>query len=337
MTPDAAKSRNLPETRHMLAAVLHQLGQPPRYEDFPDPVPQNTDELLLHVRAASIKSIDKLRAGGTHYASYTKLPVVVGIDGVGDLEDGTRVYAQGLTGMIGEKALIHKDRYVVLPSGLDDSIAATLPNAGMGAAMALLSRAELRKGETVLINGATGVVGRLAVQLAKHYGASTVIATGRNPRSLDQLTALGADEVLSLEQEEDAVIKRLKEIHHHSPIHIVIDYLWGRPAELILQSLKGSGAFTPRVRMVTVGSMAGENITLPSGILRSSAIELLGSGIGSLSEAEMAYFNGQVLPEMFQLAAVGQLQVATEKAGLKDIERVWNKEVGSGKRLVITI
>jgi NADPH:quinone reductase-like Zn-dependent oxidoreductase len=337
MIPDAAKCRNLPETRHMLAAVLHQLGQIPRYEDFPDPVPQNADELLLHVRAASIKNIDKLRAGGSHYASYTKLPVVVGIDGVGSLGDGTRVYAQGLTGMIGQLALIRKGRYLALPSGLDDSTAAALPNAGMGAAMALLSRAELRKGETVLINGATGVTGRLAVQLAKHYGASTVIATGRNPRSLGQLTALGADEVLSLEQDDEAVVKRLKDIHRHSPIHIVIDYLWGRPAELILQSLKGSGTFTPRVRIVTVGSMAGEKISLPSGILRSSAIELLGSGIGSLSEADMEYFNGQVLPEIFQLAAAGQLQIVTETAGLKEIERVWNKEVGPGKRLVITI
>jgi NADPH:quinone reductase-like Zn-dependent oxidoreductase len=268
----------------MKAAVLHQLGQAPQYEDFPDPVPRNPDEIVLAVKAASVTNFDKLRAGGAHYASYTQLPVVVGIDGVGELEDGTRVYAAGLTGMIAQKALIRKGQYLPLPEELDDSTAAALPNAGFGAAMALLRRAALSKGETVLINGATGVTGRLAVQLARHYGASIIIATGRNPRSLEQLAALGATEVLSLQEEDSLFVGKVRDIHRRSPINVVIDYLWGHPAELILQALKGKGDFTPRVRFVAVGSMAGENITLPSGTLRSSDIELLGSGIGSLPQ-----------------------------------------------------
>lgn len=321
----------------MKAAVLHALGQTPGYEDFPDPAPSQPDQLILNVRAASVKNLDKLRAGGTHYASYTKLPVVVGVDGVGVLEDGTRVYAQGLTGMIAEKALIQKGRYVVLPDGLDDSTAAALPNAGLGAAMALLSRARLQKGETVLVNGATGVTGRLAVQLARHYGASNVIATGRNLRSLAQLLTLGADKVLSLQQEEAEIVKQLKEIHRQNPIDIVIDYLWGQPAELILQSLKGTGAFTPRLRFVTVGSMAGENISLPSGTLRSSAIEILGSGIGSLSQQDMNLFYSKVLPEMLQLAAAGQLEISTLTLPLQEIGTAWHKDAGPGKRLVIKI
>jgi NADPH:quinone reductase-like Zn-dependent oxidoreductase len=321
----------------MKAAVLHELGQTPQYEDFPDPVPQHPDEVVLNVKAASVKNLDKGRASGAHYASYTKLPVVVGIDGVGELEDGTRVYALGLTGMIGEKALIRKGRYVVVPPGLDDSTAAALPNAGMGAAMALLRRAGLQKGETVLVNGATGVTGRLAVQLAHHYGASGIIATGRNPQSLAQLTSLGATEVLSLREEDASFVRKIKEIHQRSPIDIVIDYLWGHPIELILQAFKGAGAFTPRVRIVTVGSMAGETITLGSGILRSSAIELLGSGIGSLSEEEMREFYGQVLPEIFQLAASGQLHLPTETVPLSSIAQAWTKPIEAGKRLVISI
>ena len=292
----------------MKAAVLHQLGHAPVYEDFPDPIPVSPDQLLLTVKAAAIKNLDKLRAGGAHYASYTELPVVVGIDGVGVLEDGTRVYAQGLTGMIAEKALIRKDRNTILTAGILYIVAAAQPNAVLGGAMGLLSRAGLKKGETVLINGATGVTGQLAVQLARHYGASTVIATGRNPRSLEKLEALGAGEVLSLNQEDGDIIKKLKEIHHHTPIDIVIDYLWGHPAEELLHSLKGTRGFTQRIRMVTVGSSAGENIELPSGTLRSSAIEILGSGIGSLSEDNMQDFSGKILPELMELAAVGKLQ-----------------------------
>ncbi len=321
----------------MKAAVLQQLGQTPQYEDFPDPVPQHADEIVLAVKAASVKNLDKLRAAGSHYSSHAKLPVVVGIDGVGELEDGTRVYAAGVTGMIGQKALIRKGQYLVLPAGLDDSTAAALPNAGFGAALPLLSRAGLQKGERVLVNGATGVTGRLAVQLARHYGASAIIVTGRNPTSLEQLTALGATEVLSLQEEDNALVKKIKDLHGQSPINVVIDYLWGRPAELILQALKGTGDFTPRVRFVTVGSTAGENITLPSGILRSSAIELLGSGIGSLSKAEMEYFYSRVLTEMFQLAAAGRLLLPTETVPLPEIASAWNKPIDAGKRLVIKI
>lgn len=321
----------------MKAAVLHQLGHAPVYEDFPDPTPASPDQLLLNVKAASIKNLDKLRAAGVHYASYTELPVVVGIDGVGVLEDGTRVYAQGLTGMIAEKALIRKDRYTVLPAGIGDIVAAALPNAVFGAAMALLSRAGLKKGETVLINGATGFTGQLAVQLARYYGASTVIATGRNPQSLEKLGELGASEVFSLNQDDGTIIKKLQEIHHHTPIDIVIDYLWGHPAELVLHSLKGAGGFTQRIRMVTVGSTAGENIELSSGILRSSAIEILGSGIGSLSEENMRDFSGRILPDLMELAAVGKLHLETATAGLKDIATAWGKDAGAGKRLVIEI
>jgi NADPH:quinone reductase-like Zn-dependent oxidoreductase len=321
----------------MKAAVLHQLGQPPQYEDFPDPVPQHPDEIVLNVKAASVKNLDKLRAAGSHYSGYSKLPVVVGIDGVGELQDGTRVYAAGLTGMIAQKALIRKDQYLVLPSGLDDSTAAALPNTGMGAGMALLRRAGFKKGETVLINGATGVTGRLAVQLARQYDASRIIATGRNLRSLDQLTTLGATHVLSLQEEDSDFLKKIKDLHQQSPIDVVIDYLWGHPAELIFQALKGTGAFTPRVRFVNVGSEAGETITLPSGTLRSSDIELQGSGIGSLSKAEMEYLYSRVIPEMFQLAADGHLQLPTETVPLSEIASAWNKPVDAGKRLVIKI
>src|SRR5580658_4795437 len=307
----------------MKAAVLHQLGQNPRYEDFPDPVPHHADEVVLAVKAAAVKNLDKGRASGAHYASYTQLPVVVGIDGVGDLEDGTRVYATGITGMIAQKALIRKGQYVTLPAGLDDSTAAALPNAVMGSAMALIRRAGFSKGENVLINGATGVTGRLAVQVARHYGASAILATGRNPRSLEQLTALGATEVLSVQEEDNAFVGKIREFHQRSPINVVIDYLWGHPAELILHALKGAGAFTPHVRYVTVGGMAGENISLPSGILRSSAIELLGSGIGSLSKMDLEFSYGTILPELFRLAAAGGLLLPTETAPLRDIADAW--------------
>src|SRR5579875_521829 len=178
----------------MKAAVLHQLGQIPKYEDYKEPTPQKENEVVMTVKAAAIKNIDKGRAAGSHYASYQHLPVVVGIDGVGVLEDGRRVYANGITGTMAEKALIDKNKLTVLPDGIDDVTAAALPNAVLGADLALRYRARIQKGAVVLINGATGITGKIAVQLAKHYGAAKVIATGRNETMLEQLGQLGADE-----------------------------------------------------------------------------------------------------------------------------------------------
>ncbi|TWJ02548.1 NADPH:quinone reductase-like Zn-dependent oxidoreductase [Mucilaginibacter frigoritolerans] len=323
----------------MKAAVLHQLGTAPKYEDFAVPVPQNEDQVLITVKAASVKNLDKGRASGSHYASHTNLPTVVGVDGVGVLEDGTRVYAVGITGMIAEKALIHKGQYTVLPDGVDDATAAALPNAIMGAALAIKYRAQIKAGDTVLINGATGVTGQAAVQIAKYYGAKKVIATGRNPESLKLLTQLGADEVISLKDDDETIIKQIKEIHGNSPISSVIDYTWGHPAEVIINALKGGGLhnITPIVRFVTVGSMAGDEIKVSSNILRSTAIELLGSGFGSVQADAMEKLNSEILPEMLQLSALGRLKIETVTRPLKDVETAWTEHVGAGKRLVIVM
>ncbi len=323
----------------MKAAVLHQLGKAPEYEDFPEPVLQNNEQLLITVKAASVKNLDKGRASGSHYASHKNLPEVVGIDGVGVLADGTRVYSTGITGMIAEKALISKNGYTVLPDALDDITAAALPNAIMGAALALKYRAEIKSGDTVLINGATGVTGQVAIQIAKYYGAKKVIATGRNPESLNLLLSLGADEIISLKDDDDKITSRLREIHSSTPISSVIDYTWGHPAEIILNALKGGGLhnITPKVRFVTVGSMAGEEIKVTSNLLRSTAIEILGSGFGSIPADVMQKLPSEILPEMLQLAANGKLKIETVTADLKDVEAAWNQHVPAGKRLVIVM
>lgn len=159
----------------MKAAILHHYGQPPRYGEWPAPTPPTATQVLLQVSAAAVKNLDKAIAAGTHYASGAPVPRTVGVDGVGRLADGTRVYAMGLTGMVAEQALAEASRLVPLPADLPNTLAAALPNAIMGSAMALRFRAQLQPGETVLINGGTGVTGQLAVQLARHYGAGHIV------------------------------------------------------------------------------------------------------------------------------------------------------------------
>lgn len=325
----------------MRAAVIFQRGTPPQYvENFSDPVIRNEDELLISVKAAAVKHFDKSQASGEHYSVQNKdmnSAKIIGGDGIGLLEDGVRVYTIGFSGMIAEKAIVKKDRIVKLPENIDNATAAALPNAVMGSAMALRFRAGMQPGENLLINGATGITGKVAVQIAKHYGAKKIIVTGRNMQTFPLLKQLGAHEIVSLQQEDASFVSQLKRIHADTPIDIVIDYLWGHSAELILSALSGDGTFTHKTRFVSVGAMAGDNLRLSSSILRSTDIQIAGSGLGSWMKDEIQKLFTEILPEMFQLAADNKLKIDTVSVDLKDIEKVWTMGIADGKRLVITI
>ena len=323
----------------MKAAVIYKKGELPKYAEFADPIVQNENEVLISVKAVAITNLDKGKASGKHYSSEenNQNGFVIGSDGVGLLQDGTRVYARGINGTIAEKAIIDKNIGVPLPDGISDAVAASLPNAVAGSAMALKFRAGIQAGETVLINGATGFTGQMAIQIAKHYGAKKIIVTGRNEKTLQSLLLLGADEIIPLKQHDEVIITQLKAIHNNTPIDIVLDYLWGHPAELILTTLKGNGSFTNKIRYVTIGGMAGDNIQLSSGILRSVNLQLSGSGLGSWTKDEVKLLFSEILPEMFLLAAQNQLKVNIETVSLADIEEAWAREVSDGKRLVVIV
>jgi NADPH:quinone reductase-like Zn-dependent oxidoreductase len=148
---------------------------------------------------------------------------------------------------------------------------------------------------------------------------------------------LGADEIIDLKQDDEAFIAQLKAIHNSTPIDIIIDYLWGHTAELILASLKGKGSFTHKVRFVSIGAVTGDTIQLSAENLRSVDLQLSGSGLGSWTKNEMQQLFAEIVPEMFDLAAAGKLKVETEKVNLADIEKLWDMEVPDGKRLVVMI
>jgi len=326
-------------TKKMKAAVMYKKGELPQYVDFEEPVAQNDQEILVRVKAVAIKHLDKGKAAGTHYSSDAPKATgrVIGGDGVCLLEDGTRVYGMGVSGMLAEKAIIEKRRMVKLPEGLSDTTAAALANAVIGSAMALRFKAAIQPGDVVLINGATGFTGMVAVQIAKHYGAAKVIATGRNVQLLQNLLKLGADEIIGITTDNSAFLSQVKQRHQEKPIDVIIDYLWGCTAELLLSSLMGQGAFTNKVRFVSVGSMAGDLIQLSAANLRSVDLQLTGSGLGSWSKEQVGLLFTEILPQMFQLAADGKLKVETIEVKLADISGLWNLEVADGKRLVVMI
>ena len=188
-----------------------------------------------------------------------------------------------------------------------------------------------------MVKHAERFTGRVAVQLARYYGAKKVIATGRNPESLKKLLTIGADEVISVNQDDEKFVAQVKEINSNTPLDVIVDYLWGHSAELLLSALKGNGSFTNRTRFVSVGSMTGDKIQLSAENLRSVNLQLTGSGLGSWTKGEMHQLFSEILPEMFQLAADGKLKVETTKVNLKDIQNLWEMDVPDGSRLVITM
>ncbi|WET47979.1 zinc-binding alcohol dehydrogenase family protein [Chryseobacterium indologenes] len=323
----------------MKAAVVFEKGSTPQYADFREPEITDENEVLVTVKAASIKNLDKARASGKHYSTENEIhqPTIVGSDGVGYLENGSKVYFFSKKGTVAEKAVANPKMMVNIPEELDFSIAAALPNAVMGSAMALKFKAGIQPGDVVLVNGATGITGRIAVQIAKVYGASKVIVTGRNEDSLQALRELGADEVVSLQASDDDFKTRIKKIHNESPIDIVIDYIWGHSIEMILSAFKGDGTFSHKTKLITIGGMSGDTIQLSSQILRATDIQISGSGLGSWTKEESALLFSEIIPEMFQAAVDGKIKIETEVVDIKNIETVWNAEIQTGKRLVVRI
>ena len=316
----------------MNAAVVNVLGQNPQYQSFADPVAEE-GELLIKVRAAGLHPIVKARASGTHYSSDGIVPMVPGVDGVGTLEDGRRVYF-GATrppfGTMAERTISRPSMCIPLPDGIDDVQAAAIANPGMSAWVSMKERAHVAPGETVLVLGATGVAGQLAIQVARHLGAKRVIGAGRN---VEALQAADLDSIIALGQPEDAVRDAFA-AEAAQGIDVVIDYLWGRPTELLLEALaKGfKASSTPSTRLVEVGASAGPTITLPGAILRSVDLTILGSGFGSAAMDKIF----AAIPVLFSLAAEGKLKIDLEPVPLSDVEAAWSR-VEKGRRIVFTI
>jgi NADPH:quinone reductase-like Zn-dependent oxidoreductase len=327
------------EKRNMKAAIVTAAGKSPIFGEFNEPTPTPETE-LINVSASALSQFSKSRSSGTHYSSEGAFPAVAGADGVGRTADGRRVYfvlPEAPYGALAEKCLVRAKQCVELPESLDDVTAAAIANPGMSASAALVERARLQPGETVLVNGGTGSAGRLAVQLAKYLGAGKVIATGRDHGEIQELLSLGADAVipftlgtmhpLGAKNYEQA----LKEVFAQG-VNVVVDYLWGESAKTVIVAIAKSVEDATPVRFVHVGGASGEEeIGLPGAALRSSAIQLMGSGVKSVPLPKL--LGG--IRSVFEAVGPAKLQIATHTMPLSEIEEAWKKP---GKpRVVITI
>ncbi len=320
----------------MNAAVLHSLDRPPRFEPFPDPV-AGENEIVVNVRAAALKPIDKQMASGTHYARVGHLPVVCGLDGVGCLDDGTRVFFAAPRpphGGMAERTVVSSSHCFPLPDNVDDVVAAAVFNPGLSAWGALVWRAQLAAGESVLILGATGVTGKLAVQTAKLLGAKRVIAAGRNAEVLGTLHELGADAIIPVDQPSENLTEAFAREYEDNGFDVVIDYLWGRPTEALLAALVRADwkSGPSRLRLIEVGESAGSTISLPAAALRSSRLEILGAGSGSAPTSPETWI--EAVRRLLGNVASGALRIDTERIPLAEVEQAWSRDL-HGRRAVM--
>jgi NADPH:quinone reductase-like Zn-dependent oxidoreductase len=304
----------------MKAAIVTQAGRIPVYADFPEPTPA-AGESRIAVTAAALSTVVKSRASGAHYSAGGSFPFVVGIDGVGRLDDGRRVYVllpRAPYGSMAETTVVPAAHCVTVPDGLTDIAAAALANPGLSSWAAFKERAHLKPGETVLINGATGTSGRLAVSVARYLGAKTVIATGRN---VGVLQSLGADAIIPLTEDLDALEASFKQ-HFNQGVDVVLDYLWGKSAERLLAAATKTAQEGVPIRFVQLGHSSGANITLPAPMLRSAALELTGSGLGSVALPNIL----KTVEELFAAAVKAGFAIDTRPVPLSEVEQAWQNE-----------
>jgi NADPH:quinone reductase-like Zn-dependent oxidoreductase len=317
----------------MKAAVVTTFGQPPRYQDFDTPSPSTGHEVLVDVLAVGIHPRTRSGAAGAHYTSSGVLPMIPGVDGVGRLPSGANVFFvadDAALGSMADKAVIDVRRAIELPDDVDVVKVAAAMNPAMSAWVALRRRVPLIPGQSVLVLGATGNAGSMAVQVAKRLGAGRVIGAGRDLARLQTLPSLGADDLVQLTDDREATASALA--NAAADIDIVIDYLWGLPAQhAIAALLTRREDKSHELNWIQIGAIAGPTIELPSVALRSANFRLQGNGQGAVSPAT---YLGE-LPSLVDEINVGTIEVKTNAQPLSSVEDVWLRTEEPGVRTVL--
>lgn len=313
----------------MKAAVVRSFTAPPRYEDFDLPPPRGPEDVVVDVLAAALHPRVRSGASGSHYADERVLPMIPGIDAVGRLADGTTVYCvvhDTPFGTMAEQVVADRRRCVTLPAHADPAIVAAAMNPAMSSWIALRLRAPIQPGQRVLVLGATGNAGGMAIAIARLLGAGHVVGAGRDPA---RLAACGADEVVSLAGASGPVGAALASAA--SECDLVLDYLWGPPArDAMVAMLTARQDRGKPITWIQIGSVAGPTMELPSVALRSTDLRVIGSGQGSVSIRAIV---GE-LPRLTDEILAGRIGVEAARVPLSEVEQAWNAPAG-GKRIVL--
>jgi NADPH:quinone reductase-like Zn-dependent oxidoreductase len=304
----------------MKAAVVTAFGQPPAYADAPEPHATSRDEAVVEVLAAALSPRVRSHAAGSHYTSGADLPLIPGIDGVGRLPDGKLVYfllPDTNKGAMAERTVVDLRRTVPLPAGSDPVTVAAAMNPVMASWVALRRRVRMKRGARVLILGATGSAGSMAIRVARHLGAREVIGAAREPQRI-----VGADLAVGLGNAlADAGART----------DIVLDFVWGDATRDALYAIIPNREDEEQpLTWVQIGSMAGLEAPIPSAALRAVNVRMVGSGQGSVPGREYRKEVAALAKEV----ARGTFSVPSRAVQLADVEAAW-ADTSSRERLVV--
>ena len=313
----------------MKAAVVSAFDHPPRYAEFPTPTASGPDEQVVEVIATGLHPRVRSQASGSHYTSTGELPFVPGIDGVARGADGKLRYFlldDTTFGSMAEQTVIDVNRSITLPKHADPVAVAATINPAMASWMALRRRIDAKPGQSVLVLGATGNAGRMAVQVAKLLGAGRIVATARDTERLAELPALGATDTVRL-QDVDELGKIAADVD------IVLDFLWGEPAATTMAAVITArpDRYTP-LSWVQIGAVAGPTAPIPSAALRAARLQIVGSGQGSLSGRDYL----AELPDLVKEIDKGRIHIDTRTVPLSQVEQAWTDATPTTQRVVLT-
>jgi NADPH2:quinone reductase len=307
------------------AALIREVGALPEVGDAGEPSGETIDVL-----AAPINPIDLAVSRGVLATGHPELPYVPGCEAVGRTADGRLVWVFGGSlgrtspGAIAERAAVGDAHAIDVPEGADPALASALGIAGLAGWLPFAWRAPLQGGESVLVLGATGSVGLVAVQAARLLGAGRVVAAGRSAAGLERAVEHGADATVRLD--EGDLVAAFKDAFQGGGPSYVLDPLWGGPAVAAIE------AAAPRATIVNLGQSAGATAELSSAAVRFKNLSILGHTNFAVPPDELADHYRRLVGH----ALAGEIRLEVERVPLADVTGAWRRQAeGAGTKLVV--
>jgi NADPH2:quinone reductase len=308
----------------MRAAVVSELGMPPAVGEADDPAADGG--AVVEILAVPLNPIDLAVAAGRNPAGHPPLPFVPGCEGIGTL-DGRLVwvYRGGVgivrNGCMAERVAAPAEAIIPVPEGADPALAGAMGIAGMAGWASLSTRVPVRDDDVVLVLGATGTVGTVAVQAARLLGARRVVAAGRDR---DVLGRLEADATVVLEG--DDLAGAFREACEGAPT-LIFDPLWGEPAAA------AADAAAPGARFVQLGQSAGATSPITSAAIRFKGLELYGFSNFNLPKDVL----DREYARLVEHAVNGDIRVEIDRLPLDDVAIAWEQQAQSPHRKLVLI
>lgn len=307
----------------MRAAQISELGRAPEPAELAGPSGASAVEMVV----VSLNPLDLAIGAGRFYGGHPPLPYVPGCEGVGRA-DGRLVYVFGgglglqRDGALAERVDVPEGASFELPDDVDPALASACGIAGIAGWTPVMHVAGVGPDDRVLVLGATGTVGLIALQAAKLRSAARVVAAGRSAEKLERCKELGADETVTIGDGDLA--EAITAAFDGDGPTVVIDPLWGEPVAAAAQ------AAAPGARIINIGQSAGPEATLASAAVRGKQLRIQGHSNFAMTPSERRAVHLELLEEV----QAGRIALDLERFPLDRVADAWKAQAAGRKAVV---